>query len=63
MGALPQLFAATAPQASAGGHYGPDQLGGMKGHPTAVRMAPAARDPQQRRRLWQVSEELGSVSL
>ncbi|MFM9102895.1 MAG: oxidoreductase [Cyanobium sp.] len=63
MGALPQLFAATAPQASAAGHYGPDQLGGMKGHPTAVRIAPAARDPQQRRRLWQMSEELGSVSL
>ncbi|MEX1315993.1 MAG: oxidoreductase, partial [Synechococcaceae cyanobacterium] len=41
MGALPQLYAATAPQAKPGGHYGPDQLGGMRGWPTEVRVAPA----------------------
>jgi len=58
MGALPQLFAATAPEAQAGGHYGPDQWGGMRGYPKAVRVAPAALDGEQRRRLWQVSEEL-----
>jgi protochlorophyllide reductase len=58
MGALPQLFAATAPEAQAGGHYGPDQWGGMRGYPKAVRVAPAALDVEQRRRLWQVSEEL-----
>ncbi len=63
MGALPQLFAATAPEAMAAGHYGPDQLGGMKGYPTAVRLAPAAQDLQQRRRLWEVSESLGRISL
>jgi len=63
MGALPQLFAATAPEATAAGHYGPDQLGGMRGFPTAVRLAPAAGDPEQRRRLWQLSESLGSVCL
>jgi protochlorophyllide reductase len=57
-GALPQLHAATAPGVSSGGHYGPDQLGGMRGWPTEARMAPAALDPEQRRRLWQVSEEL-----
>ena len=58
MGALPQLFAATAPEAEAGGHYGPNQWGGMRGWPTAVRIAPAALDPEQRQRLWQVSEDL-----
>lgn len=58
MGALPQLFAATAPEAEAGGHYGPNQWGGMRGCPTAVRIAPAALDPEQRQRLWQVSEDL-----
>ena len=58
MGALPQLFAATAPEASAGGHYGPNQWGGLRGWPTAVRIAPAALDPVQRQRLWQISEEL-----
>ena len=62
MGALPQLFAATAPGAQPGGHYGPDQWGGMRGHPAAVRVAPAALDVDQRRRLWSVSEELCGVT-
>jgi protochlorophyllide reductase len=64
MGALPQLFAATAPEALPGGHYGPDQWGGMRGYPKAVRVAPAALDGEQRRRLWQISQELcGPASL
>ncbi|MCS5697858.1 oxidoreductase [Cyanobium sp. FGCU-52] len=63
MGALPQLFAATAPEAEPGGHYGPNQWGGMRGWPTAVRIAPAALDPGQRQRLWQVSEELVAQTL
>jgi protochlorophyllide reductase len=63
MGALPQLYAATAPEATPAGHYGPDQLGGMKGYPKPVRMAPAAQDASQRERLWQVSEELGQAVL
>jgi protochlorophyllide reductase len=58
MGALPQLYAATAPEARAGGHYGPDQLGGMRGWPREARPAPAALDAAQRQRLWQLSEEL-----
>jgi len=57
-GALPQLFALTAPEAQPGGHYGPSELGGMKGWPKAVPMAKAALDPAQGARLWQVSEEL-----
>jgi protochlorophyllide reductase len=61
MGALPQLYAATAPEAAPGGHYGPDQLGGMRGHPKAVRIAPAALDATQRRRLWEQSEALTGV--
>ena len=62
MGALPQLFAATAPEAAPGGHYGPDQWGGMRGHPKAAPVAPAARDAERRRRLWAVSAELCSLS-
>ncbi len=58
MGALPQLFAATAPDARPGGHYGPDQWGGLRGWPTEVRIAPAALDMDQCRRLWEVSESL-----
>lgn len=58
MGALPQLYAATAPTALPAGHYGPNQWGGMRGWPTAVRVAPAALDDAQRQRLWQVSADL-----
>ena len=62
MGALPQLYAATAPQAQPAGHYGPNQWGGMRGHPKAVPVAPAALEPDQRQRLWQISEELCNLS-
>jgi protochlorophyllide reductase len=65
MGALPQLFAATAPEARPAGHYGPNQWGGMRGWPTEVRVAPAALDAELRQRLWEVSAELcaGKVSM
>ena len=63
MGALPQLFAATAPDARPGGHYGPNQLGGMRGWPTEVRIAPAALDAAQRQQLWQRSEALTGAAL
>ncbi|MCT0200637.1 SDR family NAD(P)-dependent oxidoreductase [Synechococcus sp. CS-1325] len=58
MGALPQLHAATAPEARGGELYGPDQWGGMRGWPTQARIAPAALDSSQRRRLWELSESL-----
>lgn len=58
MGALPQLFAATAPEAEGGGHYGPSQLGGLRGWPVPVPVAPAARESELRRRLWEVSADL-----
>ena len=58
MGALPQLHAATASSAASGDHFGPDRLGGLRGHPTRCRVAPAALDSNQRERLWSVSEEL-----
>lgn len=60
MGALPQLFAATAPDAEAGGFYGPGGLGNLKGYPKACRIAPAALDREACERLWSVSEELCS---
>jgi protochlorophyllide reductase len=58
MGALPQLFAATAPAAEPGGFYGPGGLGNMKGYPKACRIAPAALDAAACEQLWAVSEEL-----
>jgi len=58
MGALPQLHAATAPTAKGGEQYGPDQLGGLRGHPTLSRVASAALDTEERQRLWTISENL-----
>ena len=54
-GALPQLYAATAPAARGGGHYAPDGLGGLRGWPTAAPPAAAALDVDQCRRLWTCS--------
>ena len=58
MGALPQLFAATAPAAAPGGFYGPGGMGNMKGYPKACRIAPAALDTAACEQLWGLSEEL-----
>lgn len=63
MGALPQLYAATAADVALNTFYGPGGLGNMKGYPSTCRMAPAARDTATRERLWQVSEELTGNAL
>jgi len=62
-GALPQLFALTASEAEPGGHYGPSELGGIKGWPKPVPMAKAALDPAQGARLWQLSAQLCTQAL
>ena len=58
MGALPQLHGAVAPEARGGALYGPGGLANLRGWPVACKIAAAALDGSQRRRLWQVSEEL-----
>lgn len=55
-GALPTLYAATAPEARGGGYYGPDQLSETRGHPAPAKTPPAALDAAARRRLWAESE-------
>lgn len=55
MGALPQLFAATAPEAQAGVFYGPGGPANLKGHPEPCRMPPAALDSAACARLWEMS--------
>jgi NAD(P)-dependent dehydrogenase (short-subunit alcohol dehydrogenase family) len=60
-GALPTLFAATAPEVVDGRHYGPDRLFGVRGHPTTVTFARGARNPVTARRLWDVSADLTGV--
>jgi protochlorophyllide reductase len=58
MGALPQLFAATAAEAQPGVFYGPGGPANLKGHPKPCRMPPAAQDEQTCRTLWEHSEAL-----
>jgi NAD(P)-dependent dehydrogenase (short-subunit alcohol dehydrogenase family) len=62
MGALPQLYAATAPDVEGGQYFGPNRLFEMRGHPQRVSSSAASRDPASGRRLWQISEELTGVT-
>lgn len=57
-GALPQLYAATAAEVSGGELIAPGGMGEMRGAPRRGRLPVAAADPQQRARLWEVSEAL-----
>lgn len=61
-GALPQLFAATAPTVRGGQFYGPSGFQEMRGTPTEVHAIDAARDPATGRRLWSLSEQLTGVT-
>lgn len=61
-GALSTLFAATSQSAKPGGYYGPDKLGETRGFPTEAMMPPHAMDIHASERLWNVSEELISMS-
>jgi len=60
-GALPTLYAATAPDAEGGDYYGPDGFMEFRGNPTHVDVIDEAKDPEVARRLWEVSEELTGV--
>ena len=57
-GALPPLFAGTAPTAQAGAYYGPDRLGETRGHPALAKLPPQAADTGVAQRLWHESERL-----
>ena len=61
MGALPLLYAATAPGVPNGAFIGPDGPGGGRGYPKIVSAAPRAYDAGAQRRLWEVSEQLTGV--
>ncbi len=61
MGALPALYAATAPDVVGGDYYGPGGFKGLKGYPKKADCRPEARDPALAARLWIVSEQLTGV--
>ncbi|WP_290810562.1 oxidoreductase [Halovivax sp.] len=60
-GALPVLYAATAPDVGGGEYYGPSRFRHMRGPPTAHRSVERSYDRALARRLWEVSEELTGV--
>jgi NAD(P)-dependent dehydrogenase (short-subunit alcohol dehydrogenase family) len=62
MGALPQLYAATAPDAVHRGYYGPGGFGGMRGYPkrTYPQRKKVSTDVQER--LWALSEKMTGVA-
>lgn len=62
MGALPVLYAATAPEADGGEYIGPGGVGGVRGHPVAVRPERAARDPHIGAQLWELTATLTAVT-
>ena len=61
MGALPTLFAATAPNVNGCDYIGPTSLGGMRGYPDKVFSNSKSYDETLAKRLWEVSEELTGV--
>jgi NAD(P)-dependent dehydrogenase (short-subunit alcohol dehydrogenase family) len=61
MGALPTLYAATAPDVQGGGYYGPGSWGGLRGYPTKVQSSDRSCDTVVAAKLWTVSEELTGV--
>ncbi|HZC39715.1 MAG TPA: SDR family NAD(P)-dependent oxidoreductase, partial [Streptosporangiaceae bacterium] len=62
-GAVPLLYAATAPGVRGGEYFGPSGPGERRGHhPRQVQFSAAARDQAAAARLWQVSEELAGIS-
>lgn len=61
MGALPSLYAASAPDVEPNDYYGPSSLRETRGYPKKVDKSAAAKDPQLAKKLWRVSEEMTAV--
>ena len=61
MGALPTLYAATAPSVQGGDYFGPDRFFEAWGHPKKVGSTARARDTAAAARLWEISEALTDV--
>lgn len=62
MGALPTLYAATAPDVRGGEYFGPGGVFEIRGYPKKVRSNARSHDEAVARRLWAVSEDLTQVT-
>ena len=61
-GAWPQLYAATMPDVHGGEYYGPSGLFEMHGNPEKVSASRRARNDEDARRLWEISEKETGVT-
>jgi NAD(P)-dependent dehydrogenase (short-subunit alcohol dehydrogenase family) len=61
MGALPTLYAATAPDVEGGDYVGPGRFFENRGYPGKARSSPRSHDRDAAARLWEVSAELTGV--
>jgi len=61
MGALPTLYAATAPDVQGGDYIGPDGFAQNWGYPKKVQSNQTSNDPAAARQLWEISERLTGV--
>ncbi|MFA5941283.1 MAG: oxidoreductase [Sinimarinibacterium sp.] len=61
LGALPMLYAASAPDIRGGDYIGPDGYKELGGHPRRVESRPEARDPELGAKLWAFSEQRTGV--
>ncbi|MFA9415900.1 oxidoreductase [Natrinema sp. HArc-T2] len=62
MGALPALYAATAPEAEGGAYYGPGGVMNMRGTPERQASSERSYDEETARRLWAASSDLTGVT-
>ena len=61
MGALPTLYAATAPSVNGCDYIGPTGMAGMRGYPAKVLSSERSYDLSSAKQLWQMSEEMSGV--
>lgn len=62
MGAMPSLYAATAPDVESGAFYGPRGFARLWGYPVRERVLPVATNDEVAQRLWDVSEQQTKVA-
>lgn len=61
-GALPTLYAATAEDVAGGDYYGPQNMFEMTGPPAKASMSKHARNDENAKKLWTLSEQLTGVT-
>ena len=61
MGALPVLYAATAPDVHGGEYFGPDGIGEVRGYPVKVQPNKRSRNMAVARKLWEDSEKMTGI--